>query len=147
MHELSKNVKATVVQAAVAAGSTDVATAEVDMSGYEGVLFLASLTPASTATTYKVSAQVAASTTTTFATVYGSSEETGASGGMSGTLLHSVDLRQPSQRYARCYVTRDTSNVAIESVIALQYGPMKAPTTWSTSNSYVAVPLPGATSS
>ena len=137
MNYLSRNVKLTTIQAAVAAGSTDVETSEVDTSGYEGVLLLGMVTPASSQSTCKLSAQSAASTTATFVTIEGSSAEY-AAGPTSRINILASDVYKPVDRYVRAYVTRGTSNTAIEGVAAILYGPKKAPVTSTSSDTYLA---------
>jgi len=137
MSELSRDLKFTTVQAAVAAGSTDIETNEVDTKGYEGVMFVGLVTPASSVSTVSMYAQSAASTTATFIAIDGSSAVY-AAGPTTRINLLMTDVCKPVDRYVRAYVTRGTSNTAVGGVCAILYGPRKAPVTSTSSDTYLA---------
>lgn len=124
---LSKNVKVTRVLAAVAAGQTNQTGDAVDMSGFEGVLFIASFGTLSSGAVTGIKAQ----------------QDTDSAMGTAADLLGTalaiaedrdgdvlvLDIFRPTERYVRPIVTRGTGNAVIDGVIAIQYGAHKAPTT------------------
>lgn len=142
---LIQSQKLTTVQAAVAAGSTDVATGEVDMAGFEGVQFLAQVVPASSVSTVSMYAQSAASTTSTFIAIDGSSA-VWAAGPVSRTNTLITDVYKPVDRYVRAYVTRGTSNTALGGVSAIRYGSKKTPCTATSSDTAVAYTISASSS-
>jgi len=119
----------------VAAGTTAVLTTEFDTKGYEGIMGLAVVTPATSGATAKLTAYSAASTTATFIAIDGSSASVTA---QTTTWVLASDVYKPVDRYVRFKVTRSTSNTVLEGGVALFYGPKKSPVTWSTSTTSIA---------
>jgi hypothetical protein len=113
---LSTNVKFTKVKDHTAAATTDQISAIVDMSGYDGVVFLTSLGTAAAANVIKVM-QDDANATTGMADLAGTS----VSSGSSDEDLW-VDVFRPTKRYLQLKVVRDGSTT-IESIWAIQYAP------------------------
>lgn len=99
------------------AGTTDVESAILDMSGYEGVVFFTSFGTAAADNSIKVQ-QNTANSTSGMADLTGTSVVSGASPSNEDVW---VEVYRPQERYVRAYVTVDTSST-VESVWALQYG-------------------------
>lgn len=117
---LVKDVKITKVLGYTATGTSTVNTNAVDMQGYEGVIFLASI--ASAANNNGVKAQ------------QGQQSNMGDAADLAGTQLLSdgtktdllLEIYRPQERYVRASVIRGTTTV-IESVWAIQYMAGKKP--------------------
>lgn len=123
---LGKLVKIAWVKALVAAANnTDSNTAIVDMSGFDGVIFI---TPITTATTGGVATltveQNDANSDSGMAAITGAvATKTSAS---NGTLLV-VDVFRPQKRYVQGVLTSSTQNVTFDATIAILYKGKKAP--------------------
>jgi hypothetical protein len=128
---LSKGIKITVVSPAATAATTAIDSSILDMSGYEGVMFIAltgDVTAASDLTlTVKgnsanhltVPAPITQAATTLFAA--------GAADADSKALM--VDVYKPALRYVFANLTRATQNAVIGGIIAIQYEAKTKPTT------------------
>ena len=122
---LSKNVKITRIATAQAAGTGAINSDSVDMQGFEGVLFVVSLgTVVSGAATSINAAQSADDSS--FADLLGSSVTIADD---DDDELKYLDIYQPGDRWVRLEVARATQNSTIDSVVAYQYSPLKAPVT------------------
>lgn len=117
---LSSAVKLTKVADHTGAGTTDVESSILDMSGYEGVMFFTSFGTAATDNYLKVQ-----------------QDDANGAGGMAdlaGTKVASgssdedvwVDVYRPGKRYVRCIAVVDTSST-VESIWAIQYGARELP--------------------
>lgn len=125
--DLGKRLKVTQVKTAVAAGTSDQTSAILDMSGFDGVLFLTSFGAiTSTAVTSVKIQQDTAVGGGTMADLAGSGA-TVADTKSDTVVVH--DLYRPGKRYVRVYVDRGTANAVINSIVALQYRGLNAPTT------------------
>lgn len=117
---LVKDVKITKVLGNTATGTTTINTSAVDMQGYEGVIFLASIVTA--AANNGIKGQ------------QGQQSNMGDAADLAGTQLLSdgtktdllLDIYRPQERYVRAAVIRATTTV-IEAVWALQYMAGKKP--------------------
>lgn len=109
---LSDNVKITKLADHSAANTTDVTSAELDMVGFEGVVFLTSFGSAAANNLVTVhgsnTSGAEAATTTTCGS--GTSDE---------DVI--VDVMRPSFRYLKLVASRGTSST-LESIWAIQYG-------------------------
>lgn len=117
MQNLSSLVKLTKVADHTGAGTTDVESAILDMSGYEGVLFFTSFGTAAADNLIKVQ-QNTANSGTGMADLLGTGVVSGASPSNEDVW---VDVYRPQERYVRCIAVVDTSST-VESIWALQYG-------------------------
>ncbi len=117
------------VENAVAAGTTDQTSDTVDMSGFHGCMFIATLgtLTASQVTTGKVTTS---SDNSTFNDVEGS--QTTALDDADDNLMIVIDIYRPLERYLRFVLERGTANAVIDGVIAIQYDPISVATTAST---------------
>lgn len=126
---LSKNVKITqiITPTAGAAGTTDINGTTLDMSGYEGVLFVVTMGAITTGAVTSIKAQqdtdsamgTAADLAGTAQTVADDADEK----------MFYIDLVKPTERYVRLVVDRATQNAVVASATAYQYGAHNAPVT------------------
>lgn len=119
---ISSNVKLTKVADHTTAGTTDVESAILDMSGYEGVMFFTSFGTAAADNLLKVQ-QDDANASGGMADLLGSGVVSGASPSNEDVW---ADVYRPTKRYVRCVAVVDTSST-VESIWALQYGPRETP--------------------
>jgi hypothetical protein len=123
---LSPKVKVTVLNSYVAGSQNTLNTNGVDMSGYEGVMFLAIFGTVTNTGVATVKAQVSdTSASAGFADP--------ASGAISGQATASgtaviLDVYRPLHRWVNITIGIATANVAIDAVIAIQYGAKSMPT-------------------
>lgn len=115
---LSENVKITRLNGVQSAATSAVNAASVDMSGYRGVIFLASLgTPAADNI---MKAQQSADDSS-FADLADSAVNVGASDDSQW-----IDIYDPEERYIRPSIARGTSST-VEAIWAIQYDPRETP--------------------
>jgi hypothetical protein len=129
LKSLLKSAKITRVSNAAAAGTTDIESSRVDMSGFDSVCFVALLGDgANTAVVQMVAKSNPADSTTGSTT-----EKTGTSSTLDATSgdnkLVIVDTMRPTHRYAYCTLILDTANVAVDGILAIQYNAKHLPTT------------------
>lgn len=118
---LSKNVKVTKVSAAVATATSAVNCSAVDMQGFEGVMFVASIGSANVGNGIKVQ--------------QGQQSGMGDAADLAGTQVLSdgtqtdlvVDVNQPQERYVRPVIIRAGATTTVEAAWAIQYGPRSKP--------------------
>jgi hypothetical protein len=127
---LSKAIKVTVVEAAAAAAQTELVTDVLDMSGYEGVLFIAltgDVSDTSVLTlTVKGNSANSVSSPTPVTQKATDAFTAGASTADSKVLM--VDVYKPTLRYLFGSLTRTTANAIVGGIIAIQYGATNKPT-------------------
>ena len=126
---LSKAVKITRVENAVGAGSSDENGDSVDMQNWEGVMFvfMAGTMTGTQVTTLKAQGSSDDASSDAFADLEGT--QTDAMADNDGDQVVILDVYKPIERYIRPVVERATANAVIDGVIAIQYGPLKKPTT------------------
>lgn len=122
MKELSQNSKIELVKAAQIAATSAIESDVVDMSGYNGVLFLTRFGTAAANNSVKVQ-QGEESNLSDAVDLEGSGVVSGAD--PSNEAIY-VDVYKPNKRYVRLYVTRGTSSTLGE-IWAIKYGPRKVP--------------------
>lgn len=122
MHALTSNCKITLAKAAQTAATDAVTSDTIDMSGYEGVMFLTRFGTANAGNLVKAQ-QDTDSAMGTAADLEGTSVSSGTSD--EGIYL---DIYKPQERYVRLYVTRGASSTLGE-IWAIQYGNRVAPQT------------------
>jgi hypothetical protein len=125
---LSKSIKVTRALNGVAAGTSNQNGSVIDMSGFEGVQFIAlfgALTP-NQVTSLKVQ-QGSLADGSDMADLAGSAHT--ALADTDGNKCLVTDVFRPQKRYVRAVVTRGTANAVIDGVIALQYSSRFKPTT------------------
>lgn len=117
---LLNDVKVTIVKTTQATAGTAITTDSVDMTGFDGVLFVGAL-----ATVSGNSVNLAQSSDdATFADLAGTAQIAGANGG-----LIAIDLFRPSDRYVRAEIDRSGTNTVTETFMAIQYRGRKNPIT------------------
>ena len=128
---LGKDVKMTVVEAAATAGTSTLTTDVLDMTGYEGVMFVV-LTGDVTDTsvlTLTVKANSANSTSSPTPITQKASDAFTANATTADSKVIFVDVYKPGLRYVFAELTRATANAVIGGIIAIQYGSRSKPTT------------------
>jgi hypothetical protein len=139
---LAKNTKVTQVLGYYSAATTTRNSAILDMSGYEGVMFIALFDTLIAAGTLKLSAdQDTDSAGGTMAEVAGSTTHTittaeAAATGKTGLVL---DLYKPQERYVRASIDIAGQNAVIGGIVAIQYNGKVAPPTHGVMNCDVLV--------
>lgn len=128
---LSKEIKVTVVEAAASAGTSTLTTDVLDMSGYEGVLFLAMLGDVTDTSvlTLTVKGNSANSTSSPTPVTQKASDAFTASATSADSKVIFVDVYKPTLRYMFAELTRATANAVVGGIIAIQYGATSKPTT------------------
>jgi len=117
---LSSNVKITKVKDHSTAATSAVTSTEVDMLGYEGVLFVTSFGTAAVNNTIKAQQDTA--------TGMGSAADLTGTSVVPGASDEDVwiDVYKPLERFVRVVIARGTSST-LESIWAIQYGARKSP--------------------
>jgi hypothetical protein len=124
---LMKNTKLTRVSNAVAAGTTDINSSEIDMQNFEGVVFIVAF---GTITASAVTSIKAQQDTATGMASAADLEGTGVTvADDDDNQLFWLDIFRPQERFVRCVVDRATQNAVVDGIWAVQYGPKKKPTT------------------
>ena len=119
-----------------AAGTTDHQSAiTLDTEGYEGVMFLASVSAITATAIIKLTPQQSSATATTSMSslTQAISKTTAGTTGLSNHLFVS-DVYKPTKRYMSCKLDLGTANCATDSVVAVMYRPKKGAVTQSTSH-------------
>lgn len=130
MQNLLNQIKLDYVAAAVAAASnTDNDSAIVDTAGYDGVLFLTTITDsADTGVATMTIEQNTANSSSGMAALSGAvaTATSGANDDLNGKLL-AVDVYRPRERYVRANRTSATANIAYGECLAILYSGSKMP--------------------
>ena len=117
--------------AVAAANSTDANSSRLDMAGWDGVVFLTTITDsvATGVATLKVEANTADSDSG-MAAISGAvaTATSAANDDLNGQLLI-VDVYRPQKRYVQGVRTSATANVAFGEILAIRYRGRKAPVT------------------
>lgn len=127
---LSKDIKVTVVEAAAAAAQTELVSDVLDMSGYEGVIFIALLgdVTATSVLTLTVKANSANSVSSPTPVTQKATDAFTAGAADADSMVLMVDVYQPTLRYVFASLTRTTANAVVGGIIAIQYGAHNKPT-------------------
>ncbi len=126
MQNLASNIKVSWVKALIAsANNTDGNTAILDMSGFDGVIFITPVTTATTGSvvTLTVEANTANSDSGMAAITGAAATKTSPA---NGTLLV-VDVYRPLKRYVQGVITSATQVATFDATIAIQYSGSKMP--------------------
>lgn len=124
-----KNVAVDFVNALVSAGSTiDDNSSILDMQGYEGVIFMVTITDSAdtgvaalTVQTNSANSDSGMTASTAIATA------TSAANDDLNSMLLVAELKKPIERYVQGTLTSATANIAYGETIAIRYGAAKAP--------------------
>ena len=125
MLSLVNNTKFTRVMDAKAAGTSDQNSSAVDMRNFEGVLFVALFGTLTANQVTSIKAQQSAAKSSGFSDLKGTKVGPLADDDDNQALI--LDVKNPRGRYVRCVVDRGAANAVIDGMIAIQYGPRKAP--------------------
>jgi hypothetical protein len=130
MQNLLNNIKLDYVAAAVSAGSSiDNDSAIVDTAGFDGVIFLSTITDSvDTGVATLTVEQNTANSTSGMAALAGAvaTATSGANDDLNGKLL-AVDVYRPRERYVRANRTSATANIAYGECLAILYSGIKVP--------------------
>ena len=127
---LSKSIKVTVVEAAAAAAQTELVSDVLDMTGYDGVMFIAltgDVTSTSVLTLTAKGNSANSVSSPTPVTQKAATFTAGASDADSKVLL--VDVYDPALRYIFASLTRTVADAVVGGIIAIQYSADYRPTT------------------
>ena len=128
---LSKDIKITVVEAAAAAAQTELVSDVLDMSGYEGVMFIALLGDVSDTSvlTLTVKGNSANSVSSPTPVTQKATDAFTAGAATADSKVLMVDLYKPALRYVFASLTRTAANAVVGGIIAIQYSAVNKPTT------------------
>ena len=115
------------VEAATAAGTTDIESAIVDMAGYEGVVFFTTFgtITSGAVTSIKVQQNTANSTS-------GMADLTGTGITVADDddgQTFAIEVYRPREQYLQCVVDRGTQNAVVGEIYAIRYGAAVQPVT------------------
>lgn len=127
MFTLLKDCKVTRVSNKVSAGTSQIDSSRVDMTGFDSVAFLIALDTSTDGALITAFAKSNAADSATNSTI----EKTGTvvtdAGGAQANRDFILDLHKPTLRYAHCSLTRTVANVAVNAIYAIQYNAAKGP--------------------
>jgi len=145
--QLNENAEVAYVGAAISnANNTDSNSTRLDMLGWDGVLFVTTITDsaATGVATLKVEQNSADSDTgMTLITGASAAVTCAVNDDINGKILI-VDVRAPRQRYVQGVRTSATANIAFGEIIAIRYGPRLAPAALSSTAAASAEVVSGA---
>lgn len=118
---LSKNTKMTRVSNAVAAGTSAVNGAVIDMEGFEGCVFVVTFGAIVSGAVTSIKAQQGAASDLSDAADLANTSVSVADD--DDNQIFYLDIYRPTERYIRPVVSRATQNATIDSIMAIQYGP------------------------
>lgn len=126
---LAKNIEFTKVLGYFGAAQTTRNSDIIDMSGVDGVVFIALFDTLIEAGTIKLSVdQNTANSASGMAELAGSTTHTVTAAETTGGVLV-ADVYRPQERYLRASIDIGTSNAVISGIVAIQYSGVKQPTT------------------
>ena len=128
MYNLSKQAKLTRVSNAVVAGTSDVESSSVDMTGFDSVAFIVAMgaITSGAATSANVEQSSDDGSSDSFTELLGTGITIADDDDNQLVLL---DVCQPRERYVRCVVERATQNAVVDGIFALQYNSNVEPVT------------------
>ncbi len=132
---LSKNVKVTVVSPAAVAAQTAIDSSVLDMTGFDGVIFIALLGDVTSTSVLTLTAKgnTANSTSSPTPATLKATDAFTADATSADSKAIMVDVYRPTQRYVFANLTRTTANAVVGGILAIQYKGTKRPTTQDTS--------------
>ena len=128
---LSKNCKITVISAAAAAATTEIVSDVLDMSGYDGVMFIALLgdVTVNSVLTLTAKGNSANSTSSPTPVTQAATDAFTAAAADADSKILMVDVAKPTLRYQFASLTRTAANAVVGGIIAIQYSAAEKPTT------------------
>lgn len=136
---LSSGVVVDLVQAALADGQTDPDSTALDMSGYDGIMFIGiagTITGSGTAT-LAVTQSSDNAVADDFTAITGATAVATASAKSDKILV--IDVQYPTKRYVRTTLTRAVANSVWGGTIAIRYCAKNKPTTFTAGTIAAAV--------
>lgn len=122
---LSKRTKLTMIKDLQTTAGTAINSDEVDMQGWDGVLFFMKMATANAANF--INAAQSSVSGGTFVDLAGTAVVVGTDADVAA-----LDIYRPTDRYLRCEVDRGGADTVTGEMYALQYAESKAPTTHAT---------------
>lgn len=131
MANLSKGMKITVAAASAVAAQTEVLTSVLDMTGYEGVVYIAMLNDVTVNSVLTLTAKgnTASSTSSPTPVTQKATDAFTAGAATADDKLLVVDVYKPTLRYSFASLTRTAANAVVGGIIAIQYEAHNRPTT------------------
>jgi hypothetical protein len=127
---LIKDINVVRVQNAAAAGTTTLTSSVIDMTGYDGVVYVALLGDVTINSVLTLTAKENTINGTTGTPTSGpAATYTDADGTTADNKMLVVDEYRPQKRYSYCTLARATANAAVDGIIAIQYRSTKKPST------------------
>jgi len=124
---LLPNINVIKVMDAVAAGTGDTQdTTEIDMAGYDGCVFIASVGTLTATAVTDFRLRDATSSGGSYADIAGSKLSWADT---ADNTINVIDIYRPLERYLKGRITRATANAVINGVYAIQYRGQKLPVT------------------
>ena len=124
---LSQNVKFTRVKNSVTAGTAEIDSTIIDMSGFDGVIFIALCNTIVDASVVTLKAQGNATNATSgMADIAGAT--TNFTSSSNSNVCVWIDVFRPQLEFVRAVMLRTTQNLTLDGILAIQYKGSKAPT-------------------
>jgi hypothetical protein len=124
---LSRAGKVTRISNAVAAGTTAVTSAAIDMKGFDSCTFIVAFGTITTDGVQSVKAQQSSDNDAdTYADLLGTSITVADD---DDNQLVVLDIDKPRERYLKCVVSRATQNAVVDGIFAIQYNAQVQPVT------------------
>ena len=138
---LGRNAKVTLINTGESAAQSTITSDEIDMAGFEGVMFLVHMgTIDGSAATTTFVRQAEATGMGSAATLTGSTHTIADD---EDDTIFLTDVYRPLEQFLDVRVTRATSNSVIQSIVAIQYNGRKPPVTHDASTVTAAIYLAG----
>jgi hypothetical protein len=126
--QLLDDIQITQISNGATAGTTPVTSSIINMSGYDGVLFIASMGTVTNGSVLTLQCnQNTANSTSGMAEITGAITAAVTASSSSNTLMV-LDVYRPLEQYLEAVWTPTTDNAALNCIIAIQYKASKKPT-------------------
>lgn len=128
--QLTKNVKISVVSGAAVAGTSSIDSSVLDMTGYDGVMFIALLGDVTDTSVLTLTAKgnSANSTSSPAPVTQKATDAFTANATTADSKALVVDVFKPTLRYMFATLTRATANAVVGGIVAIQYSASNKPT-------------------
>lgn len=129
MFSLLKDTKISAVENAAVAGTTDLVTDVLDMTGYDSVLFMAKLGDVTSGSVFQLTVSSNPTNSASAGTTEKAGTEITAGASDYDNKLVIVDVLRPSQQYVYATLRIDTQNAVVDGIFAIQYNAKSLPVT------------------
>lgn len=126
INNLLNAVEFVAVEDSATAGQTELVSDTVDMAGWTGVVFMASLGDVTTGSVLGLTAEHSDDDDSNFEDLDGALSFTAGASDADNKLMI-LDIVRPEKRYVRASLTRTTANAVVNGIIAIKYGPLWQP--------------------